>query len=109
MVSNKDMRRPDLIIPYQAPKNSADQADVSSSLSSTLPMAAMFMRHKIIGWASLVVSIQNWLGESEAQKQNSPMPGYLSVGMSLLALGTCYMPLFLPPGAGGVGAKPAAA
>lgn len=47
--------------------------------------------------ASLVVSVQNYLGESEASKKNAAMPGYLSIGMSLLALGTTYMPLFIPP------------
>ena len=32
--------------------------------------------------ASLVVAIQNYLGESEAARKNSAMPGYMSIGMS---------------------------
>jgi hypothetical protein len=38
------------VIPYQAPEPKSDQPDVGSSISSTLPMAAMFMRNKLIGW-----------------------------------------------------------
>merc|ERR1712000_553353 len=72
------------------------EADVSSSMASTLPMAAMFMRNKVIGWVAVVVAIQNWLGESSSQKKNAAMPGYLSVLMSLGALMTSYMHLVIP-------------
>ncbi|KFH46586.1 hypothetical protein ACRE_026090 [Hapsidospora chrysogenum ATCC 11550] len=97
MAPTKDMRRADLIIPYQEPEVKGDTADMSSSLSSTLPMAAMFMRNKMIGWAALIISIQNWLGESEQAKKNAAMPGYLSAGMSFMALVSTYLPMFLPP------------
>jgi hypothetical protein len=50
MAPTKDARRADLVIPYQAPEPKSDQPDVGSSISSTLPMAAMFMRNKLIGW-----------------------------------------------------------
>jgi len=96
MAQTKDLRRADLIIPYQEPEAKQDAQDMSSSLSSTLPMAAMFMRNKMIGWAALIVSIQNWLGESESAKKNAAMPGYLSVGMSFMALASTYMNLFIP-------------
>jgi hypothetical protein len=32
--------------------------------------------------AAVVVSIQNWLGESEDSRKNASMPGYLNIGMS---------------------------
>jgi len=32
--------------------------------------------------ASVVYSVQNWLGESEESQKSSGMPGYFSVGMS---------------------------
>ena len=32
--------------------------------------------------AALVVSVQNYLGESEQARKNSAVPGYMSVGMS---------------------------
>jgi hypothetical protein len=38
------------VIPYQEPPAKADNAEIGSSLSTTLPMAAMFMRNKMIGW-----------------------------------------------------------
>ncbi|KID70070.1 putative protein family UPF0139, partial [Metarhizium brunneum ARSEF 3297] len=97
MVSSKDMRRPDLIVPYQEPAASSDKADFSSTISSTLPMAAMFTRNRYIGWAAVVFTIQNWLGESEETTKNSSTPGVFSVLMSVMALGVTYMPLFLPP------------
>lgn len=80
MASKKDMRRPDLstlphsnparsglrvrlrcccpadklccpsVIPYQEPAAKGDAAEFASTLSSTLPMAAIFMRNRFIGW-----------------------------------------------------------
>ncbi|KAK2067325.1 hypothetical protein P8C59_001076 [Phyllachora maydis] len=82
----KDMRRADLIIPYQEPAAKNEGAEFSSTLSSTLPMAAIFMRNRYIGWASVVFSVQGWLGESEATKKSSSTPGYFAVGMSLMSL-----------------------
>ncbi|UQC89150.1 uncharacterized protein CLUP02_14678 [Colletotrichum lupini] len=118
MASKRDMRRPDLIVPYQEPKAKGDSTELSSTLSSTLPMAAMLTRNKFIGCetnsiagaapscggqatiaqgASVVFSIQTWLGESEETKKSSATPGYFSVGMSVMALAVSYLPLFLPP------------
>lgn len=56
----------------------------------------------------MLFSLQQWLSETPAQKEASGSPAYFSVGMSLLAVGVAYMPLFLPPtpgkaGAGGTG------
>lgn len=75
MASKKDLRRPDLgtfalrgeciprwrpiantalvritVIPYQEPLAKSEGADVSSTLSQTLPMAAIFTRNRYIGW-----------------------------------------------------------
>ncbi|KAK1641371.1 hypothetical protein BDP81DRAFT_390638 [Colletotrichum phormii] len=112
MASKRDMRRPDLIVPYQEPKAKGDSTELSSTLSSTLPMAAMLTRNKFIGWASVVFSIQTWLGESEETKKSSATPGYFSVGMSVMALAVSYLPLFLPPpaqrGGAATGTGPAA-
>ncbi|KAI5464489.1 hypothetical protein BGZ63DRAFT_153153 [Mariannaea sp. PMI_226] len=97
MAPNKDMRRPDLVIPYQEPKSKGESNDFASTLSNTLPMAAMFTRNKLIGWAAVVFSIQNWLGESEETQKNSATPGYFSIGMSVMSLAITYLPLFMPP------------
>ncbi|TDZ31593.1 hypothetical protein C8034_v006820 [Colletotrichum sidae] len=126
MATKRDMRRPDLIVPYQEPRAKGENAEFSSTLSSTLPMAAMLTRNKFIGWykalkppietpstaprmaqatsASVVFSIQTWLGESEDTKKSSTTPGYFSVGMSIMALAVSYLPMFLPPPGGQKGA-----
>ncbi|KAL2209106.1 hypothetical protein CC79DRAFT_1332333 [Sarocladium strictum] len=93
----KDMRRPDLIVPYMEPPAKEGEADMGSTISTTLPMAAMFMRNKFVGWAALVFSVQNWLGESEDSKKKAATSGIFSVGMSALALAVNYMPMFIPP------------
>ncbi|EAA36057.1 hypothetical protein GE21DRAFT_1244 [Neurospora crassa] len=97
MSSKKDMRRADLIIPYQEPAAKTDAPEFQSTLSSTLPMAAIFMRNRYIGWAAVVFAVQSWLGESEDTKKSTSTPGYFSVGMSLMSLAVTYLPLFLPP------------
>ncbi|PSS12441.1 hypothetical protein M430DRAFT_68670 [Amorphotheca resinae ATCC 22711] len=82
MATKKDMRRPDLIIPYQMPVAKEDTSDMSGTMISTLPMAAMFTRNKYVGWASVVFAIQKWLGESAETRKVTSQPAYLSVGMS---------------------------
>jgi len=81
MSTKKDMRRADLIIPFQMPPAKESASDLSGTLGSTLPMAAMFTRNKFVGWASVVLAIQNWLGESAEAKRTSSQPAYFSVGM----------------------------
>ncbi|EMR65783.1 hypothetical protein UCREL1_7238 [Eutypa lata UCREL1] len=100
----EDMRRFDL----EPATKAGDNSEFSSTLSSTLPMAAIFTRNR----ASVVFSLQSWLGESEETTKTTATPGYFTVGMSLMALGVTYLPLFLPPtpGArGATGTAPAAA
>ncbi|KIV97510.1 hypothetical protein PV10_01257 [Exophiala mesophila] len=96
MASKKDQRRPDLVIPYVEPKES-DVTDFGTTISSTMPMAAMFTRNRMLGWFALLQSLLTWLGETPAQKRNATTPGYLSFGMAVLAVIVTYMPLFLPP------------
>ncbi|ODM18414.1 hypothetical protein SI65_06285 [Aspergillus cristatus] len=107
MAAKKDMRRLDLAIPYIEPPTSKNDADVSGAMSSTMPMAAMFTRNRMIGWVSFVFSLQNWLGETEDQKSSSSTPAYMSVFMSFMALVVTYFPIFLPPQNQRAGATPA--
>ncbi|PYI02154.1 translation initiation factor SU [Aspergillus sclerotiicarbonarius CBS 121057] len=78
MASKKDMRRLDLAIPYIDPPKGKDEPDMSSAMSSTMPMAAMFTRNRV----SFVFSLQSWLGETPDQKRTASTPGYMSVLMS---------------------------
>lgn len=41
---------PPAVVPYQEPRAKGDSTELSSTLSSTLPMAAMLTRNKFIGW-----------------------------------------------------------
>lgn len=103
----KDMRRADLIVPYQKPPTKGESPEFSSTISSTLPMAAIFTRNRYIGWASVVFSIQSWLGESEETTKSTSTPGYFTVGMSVMALIVTYLPIFVPPPvARGTGTEP---
>ncbi|KAI6831194.1 hypothetical protein KC315_g1389 [Hortaea werneckii] len=101
----KDMRRDDLIVPYAEPEKDKENNDMQSTMASTLPMAAMFTRNKLIGWTAVLFSIQGWLSETPDQRANASTPGYFSVGMALLSLGVAYMPLFLPPQSAKAGAN----
>ncbi|KAL1611645.1 hypothetical protein SLS59_000364 [Nothophoma quercina] len=78
----KDMRRADLIVPYAEPAKDKSDGDMSSTMASTLPMAAIFTRNKMIGWVSVVYSIQSWLAETPDQKSKTTTPAYFSVGMA---------------------------
>ncbi|KAM0718289.1 hypothetical protein Q7P37_006621 [Cladosporium fusiforme] len=100
--SKKDMRREDLIVPYtEGPQDKDAAGDFQGTISSTLPMAAIFTRNKMIGWTAVVFAIQGWLGETPAQAAAASTPAYLQVGMAAMSLGVAYMPLFLPPTMGG--------
>ncbi|CZT15127.1 uncharacterized protein RCC_01020 [Ramularia collo-cygni] len=104
MATKKDMRREDLIVPYtEAAADKEGSSDFNSTMTSTLPMAAIFTRNKLLGWTAVLFAVQGWLSETEAQRAAASQPGYFSVGMSLLSLCVGYMPLFMPPVAGKVG------
>jgi hypothetical protein len=97
MASKKDMRRADLIVPYAEPEKSKDEGDMSSTLSSTLPMAAIFTRNKMIGWVAVVFAVQAWLAETAEQKKTSTTPAYFQVGMSIMSLVVVRRPAGLAP------------
>ncbi|KAL0632233.1 hypothetical protein Q9L58_008905 [Maublancomyces gigas] len=83
----KDQRRADLVIPYVAAEIKAEENDIASTISSSLPMAAMFTRNKMVGWSAVIFAVQGWLNETPGQLANGKQPAYFSVGMSVMALG----------------------
>ncbi|KAI9860018.1 MAG: hypothetical protein M1813_006365 [Trichoglossum hirsutum] len=105
MAAKRDPRRPDLAIPYMEPERKGDDTDIASTMASTLPMAAMFTRNRMIGWTAVVFALQNWLAEPSAQKSAGKTPAYFSVGMAIMSLVVAYMPLFLPPQPGRMGTE----
>ncbi|KAK8151769.1 hypothetical protein IWX90DRAFT_490767 [Phyllosticta citrichinensis] len=109
----KDMRRDDLIIPYSQVETKSDP-DFSGTMASTLPMAAIFTRNKMVGWTAVIFALQTWLAETPETKSAASTPGIFTVGMSFMSLIVSYLPLFLPPppvraGAGSGTEAPAAA
>ncbi|KAF2834262.1 hypothetical protein M501DRAFT_1001359 [Patellaria atrata CBS 101060] len=114
MASKKDMRRDDLIVPYLEPEKDKSEGDMMGTMSSTLPMAAIFTRNKMVGWTAVLFALQTWLAETPETRRTSNTPGYFSVGMAVMSLFVTYLPLFLPPGpvnraAGGSGTEAPAA
>ncbi|KAL1796950.1 hypothetical protein ACET3X_005490 [Alternaria dauci] len=93
MASKKDLRRADLIVPYAEPAKAKDENEMASTLSTTLPMAAIFTRNKV----AVVFAIQSWLAETPDQRRTSSTPAYYQVGMSAMSLVVSYSSLFLPP------------
>ncbi|KAK2858507.1 hypothetical protein FQN49_004668 [Arthroderma sp. PD_2] len=49
-MAQRDMRRADLVVPYEAPPVKKADGDISGTIASTMPMAAMFTRNRLIGW-----------------------------------------------------------
>ncbi|KAK6353405.1 hypothetical protein TWF696_005371 [Orbilia brochopaga] len=108
MASKKDMRRPDLIMPYQAPPppDPETSADISSTMASTLPMAAMFLRNKTLAWASMSFAVQTWLSETPAQKANGKQPAFFSIIFAAVSIVVSYMPAAARPVPAPTGAPP---
>ncbi|KAK6502304.1 hypothetical protein TWF506_002887 [Arthrobotrys conoides] len=112
MSNKKDMRRPDLIVPYSAPPPPSPEAsqDISSTMASTLPMAAMFLRNRTIAWASMSFAVQTWLSETPAQKAAGKQPALFSVLFAVISIVVSYMPGAprpIPTGTGAPAPQPA--
>ncbi|OAL22679.1 hypothetical protein AYO20_11167 [Fonsecaea nubica] len=96
MSAKKDMRRADLVIPYVEPKDEKP-TDFSSTITSTMPMAAMFTRNRMLGWFSLLTALLNWLGETPAQRQSpNGTPAYMSFGMAALSTDSYVPDIYAP-------------
>ncbi|KAI5302503.1 hypothetical protein KEM56_000642 [Ascosphaera pollenicola] len=94
-LNGRDMKRPDLIVPYVAPKIE-DETDLGSTLSNTMPMAAMFTRNRIIAWTSVIFNLQQYLIERPEKRSPNSTPASLSVMMAVMSVIVTFMPLFFP-------------
>ncbi|KAK6460736.1 hypothetical protein DFJ63DRAFT_337489 [Scheffersomyces coipomensis] len=90
--------RQDLVVPFRhAP--AAARGDASSMISQTLPMAAMFMRNKMLSWAAVFLAIQAFLNEPVnviKKEGDTSQPPALRIGFALISLVTCYIDIFFP-------------
>ncbi|EDK46538.1 conserved hypothetical protein [Lodderomyces elongisporus NRRL YB-4239] len=63
-------------------------------------MAAMFMKNKVLSWASLFLAVQSYLNEPvnkpEADAKEQQQPAFFRILFAFVAIGTCYMDLFFP-------------
>lgn len=89
----------DAVVPYKhAPAKKRSEA--SSMMAQSLPMAAMFMRNKMISWASFFLAIQSWLNEpinaAPVEGESTNQPPLLRIAFSLIGMLTCYMDLVFP-------------
>ncbi|KAF2482138.1 hypothetical protein BDY17DRAFT_300359 [Neohortaea acidophila] len=112
MAHKRDMRRADLIVPFQETEKEKDTGDLASTMGNTLPMAAIFTRNKMLGWTAIMFALQAWMSETPAARAKASSPAIFQVGMAALAVVVGYLPLFLPPqggGAVGTGTEPPAA
>ncbi|KAI0461067.1 hypothetical protein LJB42_001397 [Komagataella kurtzmanii] len=91
---SEDPRRPD-----EVTRNTA-----ANVVGSTLPMAAMFLRNKVVSWSALFIALQAYLNEPRFKPQNKDgpsQPGLMTVGFALLAVLTSYTDVLFPtPGVG---------
>lgn len=63
--------------------------------SSTLPLAAMFMKNKIMSWAALFTAIQLYLNEPKVRAPDA-QPASISIVTAIVGLLTCYSDFVLP-------------
>ncbi|PVH21770.1 hypothetical protein CXQ85_000761 [Candidozyma haemuli] len=92
-------KREDLVVPYHHVPAKA-RNDAGSMISQTLPMAAMFMRNKLMSWCAVFLALQAYLTEPinkpEDDAQAGSQPPLLRFVFALVSLSTCYLDLFFP-------------
>lgn len=68
-------------------------------IAQSLPMAAMFMRNKLLSWTSLFLAIQSFLNEptnKPVDNDSTQQPPLLRVAFALISLVTCYVEYIYP-------------
>lgn len=93
-IPSTDKRRRDLVVRYV--KQKTVKNDISSAMSTSMPIAAMFLRNKVLAWAALFTTLQAYLNEPSFTDTEA-QPAWLSVLISVVGLLTCYMDIIMPP------------
>lgn len=66
-------------------------------IAQSLPMAAMFMRNKLLSWSALFLAIQSYLNDPiNAERDADAQPPFLRIVFAIVSLFTCYIDLFFP-------------
>ncbi|CAI5760551.1 unnamed protein product [Candida verbasci] len=93
--------REDLIIPYKHIPAKVRKDAGGNVIAQSLPMAAMFMRNKMLSWAALFLSVQSYLQEpinkpEVANDDSASQPAILRVLFAFISVLTCYMDIVFP-------------
>ncbi|KAG7665618.1 uncharacterized protein J8A68_000824 [[Candida] subhashii] len=89
----------ELVVPYKH-MPAKPRKEASSMMAQSLPMAAMFMRNKILSWSAVFLAIQSYLNDPinapPAEDGSTSTPASLRVIFALVSLVTCYMDVIFP-------------
>ncbi|CDO57224.1 similar to Saccharomyces cerevisiae YPR063C ER-localized protein of unknown function [Geotrichum candidum] len=88
-----DKRREDLIVSYGGSKPRKNE--MQSMMTSSMPLAAMFLRNKVLSWAAFFTTLQAWLNEPSTIKTDA-QPAWLSVVLAVVGILSCYVDLVFP-------------
>lgn len=100
MAPKATVKREDLVVPYVHVPLEAEST-ANGIVQQTMPMAAMFMKNKLLSWFSLFSAVQAVLSEwSGVPVPEGGQPAYLRVLLGLVGLGVCYMELVWPGSSG---------
>lgn len=91
--------RPDLVVPYHHVPAKPRSEAASGMVSQTLPMAAMFMRNKVLSWSAVFLALQSYLSEPVNKPEtadSAAQPPLLRVVFAAISLATCYLEFFFP-------------
>ncbi|KAH3667770.1 hypothetical protein WICMUC_005302 [Wickerhamomyces mucosus] len=94
------VKREDLVVPYvHVPP--APEAASSAVVSQSMPMAALFMKNKLLGWFSLLSTVQAYLNELHGAKpQEGSTSALLRLLLSVFGILVCYTDLVFPGSSG---------
>ncbi|ODV81833.1 uncharacterized protein CANTADRAFT_87794 [Suhomyces tanzawaensis NRRL Y-17324] len=89
--------REDLVVPYKhvAAKK---RSEASGMIAQSLPMAAMFMRNKLLSWSAFFLAVQSYLNEpiNAPSDDSVQQPPLLRIVFAVISMLTCYMDIVFP-------------
>ncbi|QLQ78878.1 hypothetical protein HG537_0B02260 [Torulaspora globosa] len=103
-----NLKRSDLCVQYKhvAPPKSpyATNTGLSGLVNQSMPMVAMFLRNKFIGWFALIQSVHYYFNTdpeaasvaAASNKGSMDQPPLMKVLLSVVGLLVCYMNLVIP-------------
>lgn len=75
------------------------RGEASAVVAQSLPMAAMFMRNRMLSWTAVLLAVQLWLNEprhKQPDDDKAQQPAILRVTFAVMSLLMCYAELVIP-------------